>query len=262
LSAGESLRKLRESLGLTIRDVEAATAQIANRHNNPEISVSLSRLSDIETKEIVPSIFKLYGLAATYRVDLVEILKLYGVNPDNVPADSGVVNIKRTHRVSSLNAVQSVTIPTRIDPGFHLNGTAAVGRLIQQWGAVPMSHLKGFSDRAFSYGYVGLDDWTMYPLIVPGAFIQIDEQLNKVQEGIWPSEFARPIYFVETRDGFACSWCEVIGSNLLLVPHPMSPAKTRSLRSGVEAEVIGQVIGIAMRLDAWRDPSQPKSKAL
>ena len=262
MSAGESLRKLRESLGLTIRYVEAATAQLAERHNNPEMSVSLSRLSDIETKEIVPSIFKLYGLAATYRVDLIGILRLYGVDPDSVPGDADVVTLKRTHRVTSLNAVQSVTIPTRMDPGFQLGQTSAIGRLIQQWGAVPMSQLKRFSDRAFSYGYVGLDDWDMYPLLVPGAFIQIDEQRNKVQEGRWTSEYSRPIYFIETRDGFKCSWCEVVGSNLFLIPHPMSPAKTRFLKFGVEAEIIGQVVGMAMRLDALRDASPSTLKVL
>lgn len=262
LSAGETLRKVRESLGLTIRDVEAATARLAERHNNPEMSVSLSRLSDIETKEIVPSIFKLYGLAATYRIDLYEILRLYGIDLDSLPDDSDVIAVKRTHRVSSLNAIQHVMIPTRIDPGFEMNQTSAIGRLIQRWGSVPMSQLKGFSDRAFSYGYVGLDDWTMYPLLLPGAFIQIDEQQNSVEMGLWPSEFARPIYFIESREGFACSWCEIVGGSLILVPHPMSPARTRSLKLGVEAEVIGRVVGIAMRLDAWRDPSPSTLRVL
>jgi transcriptional regulator with XRE-family HTH domain len=242
--------------------VESATAQIADRHKNPEMSVSLSRLSDIETKEIVPSIFKLYGLAATYRIDLLEILRLYGIDLDSLPDDSEVVAVNRTHRVSSYNAIQYVTIPTRIDPGFESNQTGAIGRLIQRWGTVPISQLKRFSDREFSYGYVGLEDWTMYPLLLPGAFIQIDERRNRVETGLWPSEFARPIYFIETREGFACSWCEIVGGSLVLVPHPMSPARIRSLKLRAEAEVIGQVVGIAMRLDAWRNPSPSTSKAL
>jgi transcriptional regulator with XRE-family HTH domain len=225
------------------------------------MSVSLSRLSDIETKEIVPSIFKLYGLAATYRVDLLEILKLYGVDPEKVADDSNVVEIRRTHLATSVSAIRCATIPIRLDPGFQFSKTAAIARFVQQWGVVPMSQLKEFSNRAFSYGYIGLDDWTMYPLLVPGSFVQIDEERNRVEEGVWPSEFARPIYFIETRDGFLCSWCEIVGNNLVVTPHPMSAAKTRYLRMGSEAEVIGQVVGIAMRLDAWATPSQATSKA-
>ena len=91
----------------------------------------------------------------------------------------------------------------------------------------------------------------MYPLIMPGSFVQIDESKRKVAEGGWRSEYERPIYLVETRQGHTCCWCELNGSMLTLKPHPMSPAKTRILRDGIDAEVIGQVVGVAMRLDGW-----------
>ena len=74
MSAGESLRKLRESLGFTIRDVEAASTRIAEKHNNSDYSISLSRLSDIETKEVVPSIYRIYSLSTIYRRDIREFL--------------------------------------------------------------------------------------------------------------------------------------------------------------------------------------------
>lgn len=54
LTAGSQLRTLRERLGLTVRKVESASARIAERHGNDEFSVSPSRLSDIETKGLVP----------------------------------------------------------------------------------------------------------------------------------------------------------------------------------------------------------------
>ncbi len=67
LAAGSNLRSLRERLGLTMREVESASARIAERHGNDEFTVSPSRLSDIETKGLVPSIFRLYSLAIIYR---------------------------------------------------------------------------------------------------------------------------------------------------------------------------------------------------
>ena len=48
LAAGLNLRGLRERLGLTMREVESASARIAERHGNDEFGVSPSRLSDIK----------------------------------------------------------------------------------------------------------------------------------------------------------------------------------------------------------------------
>src|SRR5438132_45091 len=66
-SAGQNLRALRESLGLKMRDVEGASARIARKHQNEEFAIPPSRLSDIETKGVVPSIYRVYALAVIYR---------------------------------------------------------------------------------------------------------------------------------------------------------------------------------------------------
>jgi transcriptional regulator with XRE-family HTH domain len=77
---GQQLRRVREQLGLTMRAVETASNELAGRHSNHEFAIPPSRLSDIETKGIVPSIYRLYSLALIYRLDLGEILCWYGVN--------------------------------------------------------------------------------------------------------------------------------------------------------------------------------------
>jgi hypothetical protein len=69
-----------------------------------------------------------------------------------------------------------------------------------------------------------------------------------MQASEWRTEFDRPIYFVELRDGYACSWCEVRGSQLTLIPHPLSGCAIRQFAYPSEAEIVGQVTGVAMRL--------------
>ena len=87
IEAGANLRGLRERLGLTMREVESASVRIAERHANDEFAVTPSRLSDIETKGSVPSIFRLYSLAVIYRCDVREILSWYGIDPGLSAAD-------------------------------------------------------------------------------------------------------------------------------------------------------------------------------
>jgi hypothetical protein len=123
--------------------------------------------------------------------------------------------------------------------------------MIEQWGTVPLVYLEGLSKVDYTYGYIGSDDWTMYPILPPCTFIQVDESRNKVVEGGWRSEYERPIYFIETRDDHTCCWCTLTRDDIILQPHPLSPVAPRVLRHS-EAEVLGQVVGVAMRLGEWR----------
>jgi hypothetical protein len=79
----------------------------------------------------------------------------------------------------------------------------------------------------------------------------VDESRSEVVQGIWRSEYERPIYFVETREGYTCSWCSLKGDHIILQPHPLSPVAVRVLRHPQEAEVVGQVVGIALKLGEW-----------
>lgn len=251
MSGGESLRQIRESLGLTIRDVEAASTRLSEKYGNADYVVTLSRLSDIETKGVTPSAYKLYSFSVIYRRDFKELLALYGIQLNNVAEDADVVEIPRTHPFTATSGCEKIELPVRLDPGFDVCSTSAVGRMIVKWGTVPLQALERFRQREFTYGYIGTEDMTMYPLLLPGSFVQIDEGKRKIEEGPWRSEYERPIYFMETREGFVCSWCELSGPTLVLRPHPMSPARTRFFRHGSEVEVLGQVVGIAMRLSGW-----------
>lgn len=253
MNPGEGLRRLREQLGLTIRDVEAASLRLAQKYGNQSYAISLSRLSDIETKGIVPGIHKLYSFAVIYRQDIHDLMRLYGVDLEHCASDMEVAlpALKNSHLFSLFDPILRVEVPTSVDPGFNILATTDIGRMIVRWGTVPLHFLSRFKNRAFSYGYIGEDDLTMYPLILPGAFVQVDESRTTVTKRKWRSEFERPIYFVETRQGFVCSWCELTGTMLTLKSHPMSPVPSRVLRLGSDAEIIGQVVGVAMRLDEW-----------
>jgi hypothetical protein len=135
---------------------------------------------------------------------------------------------------------------------------------VEQWGTVPLLYLEQFSKVNYTYGYVGSEDLTMYPILPPGSFIQVDESRNKVLEGGWRSEYERPIYFVETREGHTCCWCTMGREDIILQSHPLSPVTPRVVRNS-QTEIVGQVVGVAMRLGEWRSVADsalnPKERA-
>jgi transcriptional regulator with XRE-family HTH domain len=258
---GHSLRALREQLGLTMRDVESASMRIAQKHKNDEFAMPPSRLSDVETKGVTPSVYRLYSLSIIYRRDFRELLSWFGVDLNQAADDLDLALPRKSHFSETLANVSTVQVPVRLDPSFDPRQTSNIGRLVEQWGHIPLAYLAQFANCRYTYGYIGSEDFTMYPILPPGTFVQVDESRDAVAAGGWKSEYERPIYFVETRNGHICSWCSLVGDEIILQSHPLSPVPARVLRYPQEADVVGQVVGVAMRLGEWRPvESLPGSK--
>jgi transcriptional regulator with XRE-family HTH domain len=248
LSAGVGLRQIRDQLGLTMRDVESASARISALHGSEEYLIPPSRLSDIETKGVVPSVFRFYSLAAIYRRPIRELLLIYGIDLSTVTNDWASSRPANSHVSGFEEETADCNVPIRFDPGFDLRQTSDLRRMVQEWGPVPFTFLNSLASQKYTYAFVGTEDYTMYPLLQPGSFIQVDESKRRVVSRPWRSEYERPIYFVETREGFACCWCSLRLNSLVLQPHPLSSAPVRVLKHPQEAEVIGQVVGVAMKI--------------
>jgi transcriptional regulator with XRE-family HTH domain len=254
---GRHLKELRERLGLGVRDVQKSSALIAAEEGNPEFYISAARLSQIENEESAPSPFKLFSISAIYGVDFADLLKRYGVDPDRIHHYRDLVKLDATHPVSveSMNQRAEVTLPVRLDPSFRWETTQLLNRVVAMWGRIPTALINDINPRTQMFGYVGLEDYTMFPILRPGALVMIDGNRRKVAAGGWRSEIERPIYFVELREGYRCSWCHLEEGRLTLIPHPASGVNAKSYRHPDEAEVAGQVIGVAMRLVPAELPS-------
>jgi transcriptional regulator with XRE-family HTH domain len=248
--AGEKLKRVRDRLNLTIRDVEEASRKIAARHKNDEFVIGLSRLSEIENKGTVPTIYRLYSICSIYRLDPMEVLEWYGVNVGELPADAAAIEIERTHIIGfGAFGIGDVQFPLALDPGIDVRKTTFLSRLIQRWGRLPLSLLNGFDLKDFRYAFIGAEDWFMFPLLQPGSLVLIDETRRKIINTGWTTEFERPIYFFEHRKGFSCGWCTLNGPQLVLQPHPASMCFPEVYAFPEEIDVLGQVAGVAMRLD-------------
>jgi len=88
----------------------------------------------------------------------------------------------------------------------------------------------------------------MFPLLRPGSIVQIDSNQRKVLHVKWQNEHERPIYFIELRGEYICSWCEVQNGHLLAIPYPNSICEIRQFAYPRDAEIVGRVTGVAMRL--------------
>jgi transcriptional regulator with XRE-family HTH domain len=250
---GQKLRRVRENLRLRYREVEEASQQIATQYNNHEFLIGLSRLADIENKGTVPSVYRLYSLCVIYRLDFATVLEWYGISLEELSTDAARLPLQQTHLINLRGSERAqVEFPSELDEGFDLSQTSYLTRHIQRWGRLPLTLLNALDLRRHRYGFIGTDDWSMYPILSPGSFVQIDETRRRITNEGWLHENERPIYFLEHRDGYRCSWCTQTGGMLIIQPHYASHIPPEILKYPGEAEVIGQVVGMAMRLDAGK----------
>jgi transcriptional regulator with XRE-family HTH domain len=251
--AGQRLRRTRERLNMRVRDVEQASLKIADKHHNDEFAVLINRLSEIENRGLLPNIFKLYSLCAIYRLNFQELLEWYGVPLAGMPADAAFAEVPSSHLVSFSKGIHGeALLPISLDPGIDLRRTSYLSRMIQRWGKLPLMLLDALDLKDHRYGFIGTEDWFMYPLLQPGSLVMIDETRRKVVNSGWANEFDRPIYFLEHRQGYACGWCYLTDDHLILQAHPASVCAPQVYAYPKDIEIIGQVTGVAMNLDQGR----------
>lgn len=247
--AGKRLRAKRERLHLSIRRVAQMSEKIAQEKNDPAFFVPHNWISDLENGKSKPRLLpRFHSLSLIYDCHINEILAAFGLNIADLGNERGLISLPYTH-LSGLPLAPSdprVLTAPRLPLKLPLQQTNLVHRMFQGLGEMPFFLLQQAGPQEVLYGYVGTDDYTLDPIIRPGAFVQIDPEQNKVIRGVWPSEHERPVYFVELRDNhYAVCWCELEGNYLLLVPSPKSAVPIRHLRYPQDADIVGRVVGFA-----------------
>jgi transcriptional regulator with XRE-family HTH domain len=250
VTAGARLQDIRFRLGMTTREVAERSERIAQSEGNQEFQISYAWLAEVENSDAIPSIYKLYSLSVIYHIKFSDLLLLFGVDAQKIPKEQMLMSLERTHLtpVEVFDDDKATIFPVRFDQGLDLARTNLLSRIVEVWGDIPIGLIQHLDLRNSLYGYIGLEDFTLYPLLRPGSFVQIDQNIKKIQPVKWLTEYDRPIYFVELRDGYVCSWCDLQGNRLLVIPHPLSPVRIRQYDFRKDADIIGQVTAVAMRM--------------
>src|SRR5580704_8374567 len=254
--AGRRLKVLREQLGLSTRDVQAMSRQIASEKQNEEFFLSHNWVTDIEAGRFRPGMFRMYSISAIYKLKYTEVASYFGLQIADLRRDSASIHLPKTHLIASIEEpeAEAVSLPVQFKPDFCFEETNLLARVVEKWEAVPLGLLQHLDLRASMYGYIGLEDFTLYPLIRPGSLVQIDSAQRKISPAPWKTDFDRPIYFTELRDGYVCSWCEIERGRLIVIPHAHAHQEVRTFDYPAEAEIVGRVTAVAMRIVGDRSP--------
>jgi transcriptional regulator with XRE-family HTH domain len=232
VATGTTLKTLRNRCNITVRQVEQASVRIAEAKGDKRFRISNGWLAQLENGISEPSICKLFTLSVIYHANFHDLARLYKVDIDEIQKYESIANPD----VTQLRADRSINEPYTVTR----SATGLVPQLTSTPEAKQPSNIR--------HGYVGLTDYMMYPLIRPGALVEIDTDQDSVRDAAsWHNQFDRPIFFIELREGYACGWCELQGNQLLILPHHSSPSTVRHFIYPREAEIFGRVVSYTTR---------------
>src|SRR5271154_3652303 len=130
---GEQLRELRNRLGVTTREVEEFSRTIAEDRLNEDFYISNAWLTQLENKNSVPSIYKLYSLSVIYRTKFNDLLAMFGVDLSASTRYQLALPLQNTHLspVESPDPEKAITFPIRFDKSFSLEKTSLLSRMVE-----------------------------------------------------------------------------------------------------------------------------------
>jgi transcriptional regulator with XRE-family HTH domain len=240
IAIGARLRAIRQQWRLSLREVEQRSRRIARERRDLSYRVSANWLARIESGEHELTVNKLITLAEIYSIPVDQLIRL----------------IDRENDESTV-----LDQPPSPDESLLLTGGLRESEIKHLLPDMPFAAqspdnttLLAAEDRAFPtpyrLGIIGTLDQTLYPMIPSGSIVRIGATMRGISPTKdWSHEFQRPIYFLSTKDGYVCGWCELDQNSewLTLIPHPLSPAYSRRWKYQTEVENLGRVIAVAIR---------------
>jgi hypothetical protein len=238
---GARLRTIRGQWGLSLMEVEERSLRLAQEWGSSSYQISASWLGRVEREDHELSATKVLVLAAIYNIPSGEMLGY--CQPGNV----------RSPRFDLFAGPNTTLLlgegPLGEQVRELLPDTFSSDPVPEATALLPLT--EGMETSPHRRAIIGHRDQMLDPMIRAGSIVLIDLQRTSIISRKQLShEFDRPIYFLLTRNGHVCGWCELDKESawLTLIPHPFSRARSQRFKYPQEIDVIGQVVAVFMRL--------------
>jgi hypothetical protein len=229
-------------LGLSYKDIVAASERLASVYNNPDMRIGKSTLGNIISGSIrQPGTAKLDSLRVILNLSRAEMDAAIGLQPER-RFNEQLMMRPRTHEVP----IDAVTRQRRVKlPILRDDADLEVTQMLpSRWADAEVEYLGSFYPPHFAYVVVGEEDRNASPIAPPGSRLLVNKLLNEVQPAENVSFYERELYFVLTPRGFTCMYAELVaGDRIVLIPHPASGNVREEFRRD-EVEIVGQVVGV------------------
>jgi hypothetical protein len=240
---GKLIFNAMQLLGLSYKDIVAASERLASVYNNPDMRIGKSTLGNIISGSIrQPGTAKLDSLRVVLNLSRAEMDAAIGLQPERRFNEQLGMMRARTHEVP----IDAVTRHRRVKLPILRNDTdmETTQFLPSRWADVEVEYLSSYYPPHLAYVVVGEEDSNTTPIAPPGSRLLVNKLLNEVHSVDSVSFDQRELFYVRTPRGFTCMYAELAsGNRIVLIPHPDS-GNMREEFNRDEVEIVGQVVGV------------------
>ena len=240
---GKLILNAMQVLGLSYKNIVAASERLASAYNNPDMRIGKSTLGNIISGSIrQPGTAKLDSLRVILNLPRAEMDAAIGLQPERRFNQQLEMTRARTHELP----IDAVTRQRRVKlPILRDNADLELTQMLpSRWADVEVEYLGQFYPPHLAYVVVGEEDRNAAPIAPPGSRLLVNKLLNEVRPAENVNFYERELYFVLTPRGFTCMYAELVpGDRIVLIPHPASGNVREEFRRD-EVEIVGQVVGV------------------
>lgn len=243
---GQLILKAMKLLGLSYKDIVAASERLAKQNNNADMRIGKSTLGNVISGSIrQPGTAKLDSLRIILNLSRADMDVAIGLQPERRFGEQMEMSRARTHEVpiDAVTRHRRIKMPIlRVDA--KLDETQFFEGSVSRWANIEVEYLSPFYPPYLAYVVVGEDDTNASPMAPPGSRLLVNKLLNKVNPADNASFHERELFYVQTPNGLTCVYAELVaGEKIVLIPHPAS-GNVREEFNRDEVMIIGQVVGV------------------
>src|SRR5262249_33835788 len=204
------VRSILTARGLSILDLSNLSRRVFGRASHYFISSNFYH--DLRVGAAYPNIYQVFALSHLSNYLLVDWLRVFGLQLDDIPRLQAVLNRRRTVVLDSTNYDKEAWVPW-----FHDNTTPPklrrilpIARLVTPAHAYRVRTIERWNRASFLYARIGQEDAVAFPELVPGSLLRVNPQTTSVTLRIGDSRLSRQPYLVEHKGRLMCCRLKLI----------------------------------------------------
>jgi transcriptional regulator with XRE-family HTH domain len=243
------LEKARIRAGLSFRTASKLSREIAKTLGDDRYFASAGTLSDYEAGDKLPRhIHKLFTLAIVYSVAFRALLGSFGIALDSF-AKNAILSAKKVSARAPATGRRVRRRNQRQPDDFFESMQERFGDLPLFLGSA-LASLSGLSHISLrDVFWVGGQANPLHPALRGAALVLVNRRSKKPRIFSRMPLWTQPLYLLQDRAGsYLLASCAIEDRRLVVYIYPGGSSRTQPVRRYIDAEVVGQIVGVARSL--------------
>jgi hypothetical protein len=198
------VRSILDARGLTILSLSKLSEKIFGQSSRHFISHNF--YYDLRMGKVCPNIYQVFALSCLSNYRLVDWLRVFGFELDEIPHLQTLLNRRRTVILNSANYDGEAVVSwfQACAPPNELDKITPIVRMVRRSGTRRLRSIEQWNKKSFLYAKVGQEDALAFPDIVPGSVLRVDPWVPIASEQTLARRTSRHLYLVEHSEGLSC----------------------------------------------------------